>query len=324
MSITGRLIIDRIKRSVSRYISFPVPPYGTPNFWESSYQRLAPHDVNEWGLDFAKLKEYRYKKVALSAEHWIALGGSGGSAAKNHPSSASTDATAGGSGGNTDPSQTPASTADKVEEYSKTTFGETIGVYSQAATDEPILILGCGNSKLGEDMVDAKWRGPIVQLDVASRVVDTMSIRCASHLTTGNMQIVQDDATLLSAIADAKVKAVIDKGLLDALFCADEFHQVTDIMRATHRVLEPGGSLVTFSYSHPDYFLSRLLLHGAGAAGHAAPARRIKVPWKTVDIRQLDTIYLYRFTKAPPKAVPHRASKKFSSSGGGGGRGRHR
>ena len=281
MSLAGRRLIDSLKQFVSPYIRLPVPPYGQPNYWESSYRSLGPNDVNEWGrVSFEQnLKKYRYKPLPLSTEFRIALGSS------------------------TSPSPASKPDADQPgndNKYTTTSFGETIQAYPESPSDEPILIVGCGNSHLGEDMLKAKWRGPIIQVDVSSRICDAVSIRCAPHLPSGNMQIVQDDATLLSAIADGKVKAVIDKGLLDALSCADEYDQVTDCLRAAHRVLEPGGCFVTFSFSQPEFFLPRLLMRRG---------QRLTIPWEKVEIRQLDTILLYRFTKKESKAIPRNAGK---------------
>eukprot|EP00977_Amphora_coffeiformis_P001204 scaffold244_cov172-Amphora_coffeaeformis.AAC.57 len=277
MSLTGRFLIDRLKRVVSPYVRLPVPPYGQPNYWESSYQSLGPGDINEWGRVSLKngLQKYRYRPVRLPSEFRIALG----SSTAPLPSS-----------------KLDADRKESEDQYITTSFGETIKVYPEAPSDEPILIIGCGNSKLGEEMLEAKWRGPIIQVDISSRICDAMSIRCAPHLPNGNMQIVQDDATLLSAIADGKVNAMIDKGLVDALFCADEYSMIANCLKAAHRVLAPGGCFVIFSLSQPEFVLPRMLMrHGQ---------QGVTVPWEKVEIRQLDTILLYRFTKKEEKALP--------------------
>ena len=283
MSLNGRLLIDRLKRVVSPYVRLPVPPYGHPNYWESSYQSMGPKDVNEWGRISLNnnLQKYRYKPVPLSSEIRIALG----SSTSSLPSS-----------------KLDADRKESDDQYITTTFGETIKIYPEASSDEPILIVGCGNSNLGEELLQAKWRGPVIQVDVSSRICDAMSIRCAQHLPSGNMQIVQDDATLLSAIADGRVNAMIDKGLVDALFCADEDDQILSCLKAAHRVLAPGGCFIIFSYSQPDFVLSRLFFK---RQGH----QRMTTPWEKVEVRQLDTILLYRFTKKEDKALPRHAGK---------------
>lgn len=291
MSLAGRLVIDKLKRAVSKFIKLPCPPYGEPNYWENSYRTLGPTDVNEWGrIGLEQLSKYRYQPVSLSTEQRMAWGiPTNSSNKKEDPTNDDNDA-------KTD------------NAYIHTTWGETLQAYPQASADEPILIVGSGNSVLGEEMLQAEWRGPIIQVDISSRVCDAMSIRCAPHLPTGNMQIVQDDATLLSAIADAKVKAVVDKGLLDALFCADEYTQVTDCLRAAHRVLEPGGCLVTFSFSQPDFFLAQLMMH------RQQTQRQRPLSWHSVQVRLLDSIYLYRFQKPLPQAMPRYATRKSGAN----------
>jgi len=64
---------------------------------------------------------------------------------------------------------------------------------------------------MGEDMVEAGWRGPIVQVDVASRAIEAVSQRCGNLIQSGDMQFVQDDATVLSAFDDGTASAVLDK-----------------------------------------------------------------------------------------------------------------
>ena len=90
---------------------------------------------------------------------------------------------------------------------STTTLGKTLLVESHGESDEPILMLGCGNSRLAEDMLDHGWRGPIIQCDVSSRVIESMSHRCSNYITNGNMNFVEDDATELSAFRSEMMDA---------------------------------------------------------------------------------------------------------------------
>eukprot|EP00980_Cylindrotheca_fusiformis_P013099 scaffold3281_cov129-Cylindrotheca_fusiformis.AAC.18 len=105
-----------------------------------------------------------------------------------------------------------------ITEKLNTTLGKTLSVESNAEKDEPILILGCGNSKLGEDMIHAGWRGPVIQVDVSSRVIESLSQRCSSFISNGHMNFIEDDATELSAFRSAMINGCIDKGLIDAVY----------------------------------------------------------------------------------------------------------
>jgi ubiquinone/menaquinone biosynthesis C-methylase UbiE len=264
MSLRGRYIIDRLKRSVSPYISLPCPPYGNPSYWEGCYRSLGPTDVYEWGNVTCKdLLSYDYS--LQDYDPWI------------------------------DASKV---TTDKVSgpEIISTTLGETLQVHPMAEKDEPILVLGCGNSKFGEDMFEAGWRGPLIQVDVASRVVESMSQRCQELQRTGDMQFVQDDATLLSAFNDNKAAAAFDKGLVDALFCADEYQQCHDVMRSVQRVLHPGGVFSLASFSRPEFLMEHLLI--SPDRGKSNNRNATKNMWGDIQIRKLDYIFLYRFQKA--------------------------
>jgi ubiquinone/menaquinone biosynthesis C-methylase UbiE len=269
MSLRGRYIIDRLKRSVAGYVSLPVPPYGNPSYWEGCYRSLGPTDVYEWGNVACKdLLSYDYS--LQDYDPWI-------------------DATK---------TTTETPSGPRIS----TTLGETLHVHPKAEKDEPILVLGCGNSKFGEDMFDAGWRGPLIQVDVASRVVESMSQRCQELQRTGDMQFVQDDATLLTAFNDNKAAAAFDKGLVDALFCADEYQQCHDVMRSVQRVLHPGGVFTMASFSRPEFLMEHLLLSADGKVDRDKNIKHhrniIKNMWGDIQIRKLDYIFLYRFQKA--------------------------
>lgn len=186
----------------------------------------------------------------------------------------------------------PEEVAGGNESVIETTLGETLGVFPQAASDEPIMMLGCGNSKFGEDMVEAGWRGPLIQVDIASRVIESMSLRCAKYQKVGDMQLVQDDATVLSAFNDDKLAAVFDKGLIDALFCTDDHEQCYDAMQSVHRVLLPGSCFVVLSFSRPEFSMEKLGVPPSGMRSRAKNRR-----WADIQIRELDNILMYRFQK---------------------------
>jgi len=245
--------------------SFSVRPITqNPAYWEGVYRTLGPDDVHEWGnLSLKDVLEYEYRLLCASEGTLL------------WPPTSTTGATL----------------------ATMTTFGETLGVNTALnhpkddGDDEPILVLGCGNSKLGEDLLDAGWRGPVVQVDVASRVVESMSHRCSRHAQTGDMQFVQDDATVLSAFDDGTVSAVLDKGLVDALFCADDYDQCDLVLRSVHRVLRPGCVFAFFSFSQPEFWAENVFAPSL----HDTKERRVR--WVDVQVRDLGAILLYRFQK---------------------------
>jgi ubiquinone/menaquinone biosynthesis C-methylase UbiE len=113
------------------------------------------------------------------------------------------------------------------------------------------------------------------------------------------MNFVQDDATELSAFSSGMISACIDKGLMDAIYCADEYEQCGQVLSSVHRVLKPGGVFCVLSFSRPQFFLKNIWM--PPNARNRAPAR---VPvWESVQIQELDTIMLYRFEKSREEAT---------------------
>jgi ubiquinone/menaquinone biosynthesis C-methylase UbiE len=254
MSLRGRYIIDRIKQAIgTNHFRLPVPPYGAADYWDKSYRSLGPEDSLEWG-DIALGDLMEYEHRRL--DHYYH---GGGGASKTF----------------------------------KTTLAETMGIAPQAANDEPILMLGCGNSRMGEEMIEKGWRGPLIQVDVSSRVVESMSQRCGHLIQQGHMNFIQDDATELSAFRPNMMQACLDKGLVDALFCADEFEQCQRVLNSVHRVLKPGGNLLVWSFSRPDFLLPRIL--------DTSKVKQTRNMWEEIQIHELSRILLYKFQKKHDK-----------------------
>lgn len=273
-------MIDRIKRSVAGYLKMPVPPYQDPNYWEGVYKSLGPTDVFEWGnMTCADLLQHSYRSVPY-----------------DHPFQLQASLQLGNNGPK-DPYPIPSD--EKIE----TSLGEMLGVHPSGDKDEAILVLGCGNSKFGEDLIANAWRGPVVQVDCSARVMESLGIRCANYLESGDMLLLHDDATILSALEDGTVHAAFDKGMLDALFCADEYQQIFHVMKSVHRVLKPATSFCCLSFSRPEFILPRFLLPPDHATNHKHAQQVLKNLWSHVDIRKLDYIYCYRFTKKAATAA---------------------
>lgn len=271
MSIRGRYLIDRAKRFVGvNNFRFPVPPYGEPDYWNHAYASFGPEEYMEWGdVELDSILEYEHKR--LDHEY------------NKRPT-----------------------TAD-ANSWLTTTFGSTLGVHpvanagseAEASSEQPILMLGCGNSRFGEEMINYGWKGPLVQVDCSNRVIEAMTHR-ATHvplIKAGRMTFIQDDATDLSAIRDGMMHGCIDKGLVDALFCADEYEQCQQVLRCVHRVLKPGASFVLFSFSGPDFLLPQCLNPNI---------RKTQAMWTDIQIHELSNILLYKFQKRGNEVEPTR------------------
>jgi ubiquinone/menaquinone biosynthesis C-methylase UbiE len=264
MSLRGRYIIDRIKRAVGDHFRLPCPPYGDPQYWDNAYASFGPQDSYEWGdVSLDDVYEYKYHPI-----EW-------------------------------DPIRHSTSSSNKRDhtKVQLSTLAAALKVNPLAEKDQPLLMVGCGNSKFGEDMVGRGWRGPIIQVDVSSRIVDSMSQRCGDLISNGHMNFVQDDATELSAFRDGMMDACLDKGLLDAIFCADEYTQMVKISNTVNRVLRPGGSFVFFSFSRPEFFLPKLLISNHSPPLQQGNTRKTKRLWSNLEVHKLGKILLYKMEK---------------------------
>ena len=121
------------------------------------------------------------------------------------------------------------------------------------------------------------------------------------------MNFITDDATELSAFGNDTIKACIDKGLIDALFCTEDYEACELVLKAVHRVLEPGGSLVCFSFSRPEFLVS--------------PIVRPNLQWQSAQVQELSSILLYQFQKGhqpdddgPPKISKPRSNKNSNNN----------
>mmetsp|Transcript_3896 Transcript_3896/g.8399 ORF Transcript_3896/g.8399 Transcript_3896/m.8399 type:complete len:293 (-) Transcript_3896:255-1133(-) len=264
MSLRGRYVIDRIKSVVSKHFRLPCPPYGDPAYWDKAYTSFGPHDSYEWGdVSLSDIKEYEYHPIEWDAQK-----------SSSYPSKQS--------------KQSTLAASLNVASHDLNSIGNQ--------RQQSILMLGCGNSKLGEEMVkEGGFKGPVIQVDVSNNVVENMRQRCSDLVSEGSMNFVQDDATELSAFRDGMVDACLDKGLLDAIFCAEDFHQLHQIQNTISRVLRPGGWFVFFSFSRPEFLLPKLMMSDEPSSTSVRMQKQM--PWKNVEVRQLPKILLYKMQK---------------------------
>ena len=243
------------------------------------------------------------------------------------------------------PSKSQQSTTTRII---TTTLGELLGhvypndstttttnnhITTTAENDESILMLGCGTSQWGADMLRHDWKGPILQLDCSSRLMDriTHHPQYQEWISNGRMVAIQDDATVLSALQDNTIHSVFDKGLIDAFFCTDSDKYMTDTLASVHRVLRPKRTFCTLSLSHPKFVLPKLLpslfMGGpfpnatTGSTSSSSPSSPSSMPnhpsivapsrfmiqqrqqqihqlWSHIEVRLImDYMYCYRFTK---------------------------
>ena len=111
-----------------------------------------------------------------------------------------------------------------------------------------ILNVGCGNSRLSEDMYDDGYTS-IANIDVSKVAVDQMveKYRDKSGLTWQEMNM----ATLEFPVETFDI--VLDKGTVDSILCGEgSTGNVGKAMAELSRVLKPTGAFIMISYGIPD------------------------------------------------------------------------
>jgi len=167
-----------------------------------------------------------------------------------------------------------------------TSLGSALDINTQDSQTCTI-VLGCGISTVGEELVRYHgWSGRISQVDFVNKVIEELKVKLQD---LPNAEAILDDATTLSTFEDCSVDAVMDKGLIDTIFCADEYEKVDDIMKSVHRVLKPGGVFCVFSFSRPEFILPRM---------EKVDLQQFDRMWNAVEVREcFQKIIMYRFRK---------------------------
>mmetsp|Transcript_97721 Transcript_97721/g.203911 ORF Transcript_97721/g.203911 Transcript_97721/m.203911 type:complete len:383 (-) Transcript_97721:46-1194(-) len=128
------------------------------------------------------------------------------------------------------------------------TYNELSGVfrdYSPPSPDAKVLMIGCGNSVMSQEMHEAGFR-KIENIDIAASVVEKMKVQFASLELEWKVM----DATALE-YQDNSFDLSIDKGTVDALMhgadCIGE--KVAELSAETWRTLRPGGIFLLISHN---------------------------------------------------------------------------
>ena len=139
-------------------------------------------------------------------------------------------------------------TFDWLEDYN--TLNPLIAKF-MTPTDR-ILMLGCGNSVLSENLYDNGYTN-IVNIDISGIVIDQMKKR-NTHRPL--MTYIQMDALDLE-YEDDSFDVVFDKSTLDAILCGKlSFLNSAMMLKEVQRVLKVEGLFISVSYGPPE---SRIL-----------------------------------------------------------------
>ncbi|GAM16938.1 hypothetical protein SAMD00019534_001130 [Acytostelium subglobosum LB1] len=118
---------------------------------------------------------------------------------------------------------------------------------SKMKLTDNILMVGCGNSLLTEQMYEAGYK-TIVNVDISSVVIDQLRIKYKEYegLSYVTANIIE------TPFSDNTFDAVIDKGTFDAIMCGDSLKVNTVSMcEEIYRILKPHGVFILVSYGEP-------------------------------------------------------------------------
>jgi len=122
-------------------------------------------------------------------------------------------------------------------------------------TASRVLMLGCGNSLLSEDMVKDGYQD-IVNIDISSVVIEQMKEK---HKDIPQLTYMQLDVRDMSLFGDESFDCIIDKGTLDAMMCGDDApHGAFKMLAEVARIMRPGGNYMLITYGAPKERLTLL------------------------------------------------------------------
>jgi len=123
------------------------------------------------------------------------------------------------------------------------------------AFDQRIMVAGCGTSNMPEDLVNEGYTTVIAQ-DISRVAIEQQKIR-NKHLSD-NLKCVTGNMTDMD-MKDESIDAVIDKALLDSLYCSSMSEAViAQYVNEVIRLLSPSGVFIVVSYMPPEECLPML------------------------------------------------------------------
>ncbi|KAM7265022.1 hypothetical protein ACFE04_002705 [Oxalis oulophora] len=112
----------------------------------------------------------------------------------------------------------------------------------------PVLMVGCGNALMSEDMVKDGYE-EIMNIDISTVAIDMMSKK---HEYIPQLKYKQMDVRDMSFFPDDSFGGIIDKGTLDSLMCgADAPLSASQMLSEVSRLLKPGGTYLLITYGDP-------------------------------------------------------------------------
>ncbi|KAL5762624.1 hypothetical protein ACOSP7_018888 [Xanthoceras sorbifolium] len=115
-------------------------------------------------------------------------------------------------------------------------------------TSSRVLMVGCGNALMSEDMVKDGYED-IMNIDISSVAIDMMRRK---YEDIPQLKYMKMDVRDMSLFPDESFNSIIDKGTLDSLMCGTEAPvSATQMLGEVSRLLKPGGIYMLITYGDP-------------------------------------------------------------------------
>ncbi|KAL3537556.1 hypothetical protein ACH5RR_000922 [Cinchona calisaya] len=122
-------------------------------------------------------------------------------------------------------------------------------------TSSRVLMVGCGNALMSEDMVMDGYED-IMNIDISSVAIDMMRRK---YERVPQMKYMQMDVRDMSFFPDDSFHSVIDKGTLDSLMCGNNAAiSAAQMLGEVSRLLKPGGVYLLITYGDPTVRIPHL------------------------------------------------------------------
>ncbi|XP_057513297.1 uncharacterized protein LOC130795286 [Actinidia eriantha] len=122
-------------------------------------------------------------------------------------------------------------------------------------TSSRVLMVGCGNAVMSEDMVTDGYED-IMNIDISSVAVDMMRRK---YERIPQLKYMQMDVRDMSFFPDESFDGVIDKGTLDSLMCGTNAPiSAAQMLGEVSRLLKPGGIYMLITYGDPTVRIPHL------------------------------------------------------------------
>ncbi|GLT39685.1 hypothetical protein SLA2020_138630 [Shorea laevis] len=111
-----------------------------------------------------------------------------------------------------------------------------------------VLMVGCGNALMSEDMVQDGYED-VMNIDISSVAIEVMR-RKYEHVP--QLKYMLMDVRDMSFFPDESFDSIIDKGTLDSLMCgSDAPISSARMLGEVSRLLKPGGTYMLITYGDP-------------------------------------------------------------------------